>query len=183
MLLAVFLASAALALEEGDVSIEKRGRAYAIHMSFYVPASVYQVRSVLEDYRHPDRLTSTVKDREIIGQQDGLIRVSTELRGCALFFCKTMKLIQDISASQDTIRADVVPDGSDFRSGYLLWSVSGNESGRSHVKFEALMEPDFFVPPLIGGLLIRRALEKQAIETARNLESEAALEATSPVER
>ena len=177
------MASSALALDEGDVSVDKRGRAYVINMSFDVPANVYQVKSVLTDYRNPGRLTSTVSGREIIGQQDGLIRVSTELRGCALIFCKTMKLIQDVRVSHDLIRADVVPQGSDFRSGYLLWSVSGNASGKSHVVLEAVMEPDIFVPPLIGGLLIRHVLERHAIEIARNLEIEAALEPAAPVER
>ena len=76
LLLAVLLASAALALDRSDVSIETQGRAYVIHMAFDVPANVYQVRSVLTDYRNPDRLTSMVRGREIISQQDGLIRVS-----------------------------------------------------------------------------------------------------------
>lgn len=176
VLLAVLLPFPALAPDSRDIHIEKQDRAYVIRMSFDVQANAYQVRSVITDYRNPARLSSTVRGREIISHKAGVTRISTELRGCVVFVCKTMKLVQDVTESADSVRADVVPDGSDFRSGYLLWSIVGEESGRTRIVFEAAMEPDFFVPPLIGGFLIRSALEKQVTEIAQNLASEAALE-------
>lgn len=173
---------AALAADSGDLRIEKQDRAYMIRMSFDVPANAYQVRSVITDYRNPARLSSVVKKREIISQEDGVTRVATEMRGCVVFFCRTMKLVQDVVESDDSVRADIVPDGGDFRSGYLLWSIVGKEDGRSQVVFEAVMEPDFFVPPFIGGFLIRNALKKQVTEIARNLAGEAVLEPRAPRE-
>ncbi len=180
--LAALYTIVALATDGDDLRIEKRDRAYLIRMSFEVPANTYQVRSVITDYRDPARLSSVVRKREIISREGGVVRVATEMRGCALFFCKTMKLVQDVVESEDSVRADVVPDGGDFRSGYLLWLIVGEESGRSRVVFEAVMEPDFFVPPLIGGFLIRSTLEKQVKEIARNLASEAVLEPSAPRE-
>jgi hypothetical protein len=179
VLLALWYPFAALASDSGDVRIEKQDRAYEIRMSFDVQANPYRVRSVITDYRNPARLSSAVREREIISQTGGVTRIGTELRGCVVFFCRTITLVQDVTESDDSVRADVVPDGGDFRSGYLLWSIVGAEGGRSHVVFEAVMEPGFFVPPIIGGFLVRSALEKHVTEIARNLASEAALEASA----
>jgi hypothetical protein len=84
-----------------------------------------------------------------------------------------MMLIHGVTVSANEVRADVVPEGSDFRHGFLRWSIHVIDSEASHVEFEAVMEPDFFVPPLIGGFLVRNALAKQALATAENLVSEA----------
>ena len=178
--LALLLLSPAGALDGDNVSVEKQDRAWIVRATFDVDASADQVRSVLTDFRNPERLNPAVTGREIIRRQPGLVRMSTEFRGCALFFCKTMTLVQDVAVSDASVRADVVPEGSDFRSGYLLWSIDAGRGGRTHVVLQATMEPDFFVPPLIGGLLVRRALKNQVHEIARNLSREAALEPSLP---
>lgn len=173
VVLAMLVAGSALALERDDVRVETADQAYRIQMAFDVPASVEQIKSVLTDYAHPSRLSSAVIAREIVGQRDGVVRVRTEFRDCVLFFCKTMTLIHDVTVSANEVRADVVPDGSDFRHGFLLWSIHEIDSGASHVMFEAVMKPDFFVPPLVGGYFVRKALVKQGLATAENLVSEA----------
>ena len=173
----------AMALDKKDVSVEKEDRSYLIRAAFDVPAGVQQVRSVLTDFTHPSRLTSAVTAREVLRQQDGVVRVQTEFRDCVLFFCKSMTLIHDVAVSANEVRADVVPDGSDFRHGFLRWSITSLGDRGSHVVFEALMEPDFFVPPLIGGLLIRNALRKQVLTTAENLVSEAPRESLTTDEK
>ena len=173
MALAILVASPALALDETDVSIEKEGRAYRIHMAFHVPARVDQIKSVLTDFAHPSRLSAAVTAREVLGEQDGAVRVRTEFRDCVVFFCKTMMLVHDVSVSAIEVRADVVAEGSDFRNGFLRWSINGLGDGNSHVVFDAVMEPEFFVPPLIGSFLVGKALRKQALATAQNLVREA----------
>lgn len=171
--LAILVALPALALDDEDVSIEKVGRAYRIHMAFDVPATVDQIKSVLTDFTHPSRLSPAVTERQVLGHQDGVVRVRTEFRDCVVLFCKTMTLLHDVTVSANEVRADVVAEGSDFRSGFLRWSVNSIGNGNSHVVFGAVMEPDFFVPPLIGGFLVRNALRKQVLTTAENLVKEA----------
>lgn len=172
--------SAALALDRNDISIEKQDRAYVIHTAFDVPASVYQIMSVITDYRNPQRLNQNVTDRDIISERHGITRMITEFRGCALFFCRTMVLIQDVKASGASVRADVVPGDSDFRSGLVLWSIADTGRGESHVVLEVVMEPNFFLPPFIGELLVRRAIRKQIVQIAQSLVREAALEPPAP---
>ena len=176
LLLALVGVSRAMALDIDDVHITKQGRAYQVQMTFGVAAPVNQVMAVLTDYGFPDRLNPKVTKKEVIGRQRGITRVRTEIRSCVFIFCKDVGLTQDVTVVADTIQADIVPDESDFRSGYFRWSVSSSDNGGSHIAFEAVMEPDFFIPPLIGGFIVRKRLRQEILATAKNLETEATRE-------
>jgi hypothetical protein len=176
LLLALVGVSRAMALDIDDVHITKQGRAYQVQMTFGVAAPVNQVMAVLTDYGFPDRLNPKVTKKEVISRQRGITRVRTEIRSCVFIFCKDVGLTQDVTVVADTIQADIVPDESDFRSGYFRWSVSSSDNGGSHIAFEAVMEPDFFIPPLIGGFIVRKRLRQEILATAKNLETEATRE-------
>ncbi len=176
LLLALVGVSRAMALDIDDVHITKQGRAYQVQMTFGVAAPVNQVMAVLTDYGFPDRLNPKVTKKEVISRQRGITRVRTEIRSCVFIFCKDVGLTQDVTVVADTIQADIVPDESDFRSGYFRWSVSSSDNGGSHIAFEAVMEPDFFIPPLIGGFIVRKSLRQEILATAKNLETEATRE-------
>ena len=173
LLAAMLVASQAMALDKDDVDIREEDGVYSIRTAFDVPATVGQIKSVLTDFAHPSRLSPAVTAREVLGRQDDVIRVRTEFRDCVVFFCKTMLLLHDVTATTNEVRADVVPGESDFRHGFLRWSIDDAGAAGSHVVFEAVMEPDFFVPPIIGGFLVRNALRKQVLTTAENLVNEA----------
>ena len=163
-----------MALDLDDVLITVQGRVYSAQLTFDVAASVDQVTAVLTDYQHPDRLTPDVTKREIVSQQSGITRVRTEIHSCAVLICRDLTLTQDVTVVAGTIQADTIPEESDFRSGYVLWMVTSSDNGGSHIQFESVVEPKFFIPPLIGRYLIRKRLQQQIFATAENLEREAA---------
>jgi hypothetical protein len=165
-----------MALDIHDLHIAKQGRAYQVQMTFSVAASVGQVIAVLTDYGFPDRLDPDVTRREVISRDGEITRVRTEARGCVFIFCKDIAFTLDVTVVEGDIRADIVPDESDFRSGYFQWSVSSSASGDSYIVFESVMEPDFYIPPLIGGVLVRKMLRQKVMTTVENLESEATRE-------
>ncbi len=173
LLLALVGVTCAMAMDIDDLRITKQRRAYQVQITFDVAAPVNQVMAVLTDYRYPDRLNPEVTKREVIRRQRGITRVRTEIRSCVFFYCKDLVLTQDVTVVADTIQANIVPDESDFRFGYLRWLVSSSDNGGSHIGFEAVMEPDFFIPPLIGGFFIRKRLRQEILATAENLETEA----------
>ncbi len=174
LLLASVGASYSMALELDDVHISRKGRVYRAQLTFDVTASVDQVASVLTDYEHPNRLTPDVTRREIVGRRSGVTRVRTEIHSCAVLICRDLTLTQDVTVVAGTIQADTIPEESDFRSGYVLWMVTSSDSGGSHIQFESVVEPKFFIPPLIGRYLIRKRLQQQIFATAENLQREAA---------
>ncbi len=177
LLLASVGVSYSMAVEIDDVHITRKGRVYRAQLTFDVTASVDQVASVLTDYEHPNRLTPDVTGREIVSRRSGVTRVRTEIHSCVVFFCKDLTLTQDVTVVAGAIKADIVPEESDFRSGYFLWSITSDDRGGSHIQYESVIEPDFFIPPLIGGYFMRKRFQQQIFATAENLEREAAREA------
>lgn len=158
-----------MALDVDALRIHKQDHAYEIHMTFEVAAPVERVIANLTDFEHLDRLNPSVTKREIISRQNGITRVGTQFRSCVLFYCRDLTLTQDVTIAANMIRADIVPDGSDFQSGYMRWLVSSGDDGVSHIDFKAVVEPNFFIPPLIGGFFVRKALREQLLATAGNL--------------
>ena len=176
LLLALVGVSSVMALDIDDLHITKKGRTYKVQITFEVAGPVDRVMAVLTDYRYPDRLNPEVTKREVLSRQKEITRVRTEFNSCVFVFCKDVVLTQDVTVVAGTIEANIVPDESDFRSGYLRWLVSSSDNGGSHIDFEAVMEPDFFIPPLIGGFFVRKRLREEILATAENLETEAARE-------
>lgn len=168
--------SLAIALNIDDIHVAENGRAYEIQMTFDVIASADQVMAVLTDYGFPDRLDPEVTKRDVVSQHGAITRVRTEIRACVFLFCKDIALTQDVTVIAGTIQADIVPGESDFQTGYLRWSVSSSDTGGARISFMAIMEPDFFIPPVIGGFFARRKLRQKILATAENLEAEAARE-------
>lgn len=169
------VAGQAAALDIERLDIEKNGRAYDITMTFTIAASADDVIFVLTDYSNPERLNPDVKKQSIIHVRDGVTRVLTEVRSCLFLFCRNITMIQDVKVDNTTIQADIVPELSDFRSGTMRWSVMSGPDTMSTVVYTATMEPDVFIPPLIGRALIRNMLENEVLGAATRLETETAL--------
>jgi hypothetical protein len=83
-------------------------------------------------------------------------------------------LTQDVTVAAGAIQADIVPEESDFLSGYVRWLVTSSASGGSRIQYESVIEPDFFIPPVIGQFFVRKRLQQQIFATAENLAREAA---------
>lgn len=169
--------AAALEIEQFD--IQREGRVYQVRLLFVVAAPAHDIVAVLTDFADPGRLNPDVKRREVLSQHGGVTRVLTEARSCLFLFCRNITMIQDVSVAGDTITAVIVPDGSDFHSGSMRWTVTGIDATTSRVDYASTMEPDVFIPPLFGRAMVRRMLEREVLNSAENLEAEATLQ-TAP---
>lgn len=172
----LLIADHAVALDIEQLEIEKDGRSYDIMMTFTIAASPGEVIAVLTDYDNPDRLNPDVKKQEVIGVFDGASRVLTDVRSCLFLFCRNITMVQDVSVDGTTIQADIVPGLSNFRSGSMRWSVTQRPDSMSTVVYTATMEPDVFIPPLIGRALIRNMLENEVRGAAARLEAKTSLQ-------
>jgi hypothetical protein len=65
--------------------------------------------------------------------------------------------------------AKLVRQDSDLRSGNARWQLS-DAKGKTHLLFEARLEPDFWIPPLIGPLVVKHMLYTEAVDTVNTLE-------------
>jgi Polyketide cyclase / dehydrase and lipid transport len=159
----------ATAVETLEVSRE--GDVYYVTMIFSINAPVSEVRPMLTDYASLAALNPAIVESEVLAPPSrGITRVQTRLRDCIWFLCADIERVDDVTeARADGLNAAVVPALSDMASGhtYVRFEPTGEVT---RIVFKADMEPRFWVPPLIGPLLIERRVSVQLSHTVANLE-------------
>ena len=69
------------------------------------------------------------------------------------------------------IHTTVVPALSDFRAGSSDWWLTAPAPGQTRIRFDYRIQPDFWIPPLLGTLLIKSLLRREAQRTIDTLEA------------
>ena len=151
---------------------------------FYIKASVVlhapaeYVHGVLTDYVHIYRLNPSIIESEVLASADNNIaRIRTKVIGCVSFYCEEIERVEDVRilASGD-IQAKIVPESSQFKSGVTLWQIRSMGKD-SRLTYYAEMEPDFFIPPIIGNAIVKAKLRDEIMTSFRRLEKIASIQA------
>lgn len=160
-------------VENVEVSYE-RGE-YRVTITAILAAPIGRVHAVLTDYPHWPEINDLIKESVVeSGEDPDRQLVRTVTGGCVAFFCKRFVQVQWMRAeAPERIMADVLPERSDLRHGWARTRLTEVE-GHTHFHYEMALAPRFWVPPLIGPLMIQHKLRRQAIETAENVERIAA---------
>lgn len=128
------------------------------------PATAFRAATDYE--RLPDFNPSIVRSKRLAGD-----RLRSDLRLCVAFYCKTIRQVMAYSEhAPDRIDMQVVPGAGDLKSGEAAWRFAPAGEGGTRLVFDAEIEPDFWVLPLIGPYLIARELRAQARTTADSIE-------------
>ena len=151
---------------------------------FYIKASVVlhapakYVHGVLTDYVHIYRLNPSIIESEVLASADNNVaRIRTKVIGCVSFYCEEIERVEDVRilASGD-IQAKIVPESSQFKSGVTLWQIR-SMGDVSRLTYYAEMEPDFFIPPVIGNAIVKAKLRDEIMTSFRRLEKIASIQA------
>ncbi len=167
---------AALAVEIRSVDVSHDDARYRVSMRVALDAPADATYSVFTDLPRLRLVNPAVRDVKVLGQPSpDTRRVYTELRACVSLYCRRLKQVQDMQFESRApggggkVRAQVIAERSDFRFGNATWDFR-DCGGRTCLDFDAELEPNFWVPPLIGPWLIKRKLQEEAIQTSQGLE-------------
>ncbi len=132
------------------------------------------VWNTLTDYPNLHRLSESVlQSLELPRDGAGGHLVYTLSHVCVWIFCKDLEHLQRVSeAGSGLLEADSVPEGSDFTYGHTRWVLTP-EAGGTRFELTIRLEPDFWVPPLLGPFLIQSGLRSTALDALQGLEREA----------
>jgi hypothetical protein len=177
----LLLSPTVLAAEVRRVEVTYHRGEYHVEIDAVLNAPAAAVYAVLTDYGRWAEINDLIKEsvvEEDAGPTTKLVRTVSE--GCVLRFCRRVEQVQWMrTAPQWRITAEVLPERSDLRSGWARTRLI-EHSGQTFFHYEMALVPDFWVPPLIGPMIVRRKLRQQAIETAASVEAAASLAATVP---
>lgn len=172
-LLAVLPAAAEAA--SATLAVEHERGEYRVILAAEIAAPRAQVWRVITDYPHLSRLSSVIRESRVVEcDGDGII-VDTVTRACHGPFCRTLRHRQRLlETPPGSIVAETIGEASDFSSGTVRWHLADSGDGGTVLHYDMRIRPAFFVPPLIGPGMIRRALERETRELIDGIEREAA---------
>lgn len=160
------------AVEAAEVT-HKAGR-YSLDLTMRIDSDPQAVHDLVTDYERLERISDTIIESSLLdtSESEGPRR-RLVMRLCILFFCFTSTMVEDVVEKTDgtvgTIVTTIVPAQSDYRYGQSEWSITAAEPG-TRIYYRTTLEPDFWIPPLIGTWLMKKKMRSEAKRTILNLE-------------
>lgn len=164
-----------------SVTVDHKRKRYSIEMHARMDTSAERAYAVFTDYARLAEINDAITSVKLIeGADTGRQRIHTQVRVCVVGICRMFDQVQDMQKTPpENLQADVVPELSNLSYGKASWRI-WDEDGRARLHFRAEVEPDFWIPPLVGPWLIKRKLESEAEQTANGIERLANTPDTAP---
>ena len=154
------------------LDVSRDGDIYQIQALVYLAAPPQAVFAVLTDYQHFTRISASIIESRRVQQLDADdALVYTDTRFCALFFCRHVKEMQKVSETPPAdIVSTVLPEQSDnVKSGSASLHMEAEGQG-TLLHWQIRLQPGFWVPPLLGPLLVERSLKTEGRRSADGVE-------------
>ena len=155
-----------------SLDVSREGDSYRIQALVYLAAPPSAVYAVLTDYEHLTRISGSIVESRRVQQLDADdALVYTDTRFCALFFCRHVKEMQKVTQiPPGDIVSTVLPEQSDnVASGSASLHMEAEGPG-TLLHWQIRLQPGFWVPPLIGPLLVERSLRAEGHRSAAGVE-------------
>ena len=154
-----------------EIEIMEQNGAYQIKVVAVIDAPASHVRDALTDYMHIYRLNPSIIESDVVKRHhDGSVSVRTRVIGCAAYFCEELERVERVRLlPSGDIHAEIIPELSQFKSGQTLWRIK-SVGHHCEVSYLADMEPDIYIPPVVGKFLIKKSIKEEMKISFTNLE-------------
>ena len=169
--LAVSALAAAATMDRLDVS--RRSGRYSLVADARLeatPESVYAVLTDFDDNRYARISRAYKESRYLPPASDGTPLVYTRMEGCLLWHCLTLERTERLETEQPYwIKSSALPEGSNFKHSTSEWKLEREGDG-TKMTYLLEMEPDFFVPPIVGPWYLKRTLSQGGLRAVTRIE-------------
>lgn len=168
----MLLSYAAHSAELREVSIDREVDRYTFESTTWFDASPSDLYKVLIDYDQFEKFTTAfVETYNREPDEEGRPRYYTRMEGCVLLFCKTFVRSGHLVLKPETeIVAVADPAKSNFKLSKERWELEEEGEG-TLLRYHFEMIPDFWVPPVIGPFVIKRALRSGGTDAVDRIEA------------
>jgi hypothetical protein len=163
--------AAAATIDDLDVT-KQRGR-YELEAYARLDATPQSIFAVLTDFDDNAyaRISRAYKEsRYLEPAPDGTPLVYTRMEGCLLWHCMTLERTERLETEEPRwIKSTALPDGSNFKHATSEWMLEPDGDG-TRMTYRIELEPDFFVPPVIGPWYLKRTLSQGGLRAVTRIE-------------
>ncbi|MDX2505039.1 MAG: SRPBCC family protein [Gammaproteobacteria bacterium] len=167
----IYAPSSLHAKQVPEIEIIEQGGIYQIKMVAVIDAPASDVRHVLTDFQHIYRLNPSIIESDVVKRHDdGSVSVRMRIIGCVAYFCEEIDRVERVRVlPSGDLHAEIIPELSQFKSGQTLWRIK-SLGDQCEVSYIADMEPDIFIPPVVGKFLIKKSIREEMKISFANLE-------------
>jgi hypothetical protein len=148
---------------------------YRLLASAHLDATPESIYTVLTDYGDNgfSRISGAYKESGFLAPDtDGTPIVFTRMEGCLLRHCMTFNRVERLETEEPFhIRSVTLPMQSNFKYATSDWRLDRDGAGGTNLKYELEMEPDFWIPPLIGPWYLKRTLAQGGARAVTRIEA------------
>jgi hypothetical protein len=172
---AALLAASALAAAAtiDALDVVRRHGVYSLEANVRLDATPESIYAVLTDFDENaySRISRVYKEsRYLEPAADGTPIVYTRMEGCALWHCMTLERTERLTTDAPRyIKSVALPEGSNFKHAMSEWLLERDGDG-TRMRYRLEMEPDFFVPPIIGPWYFKRTLSQGGLRAVGRIE-------------
>jgi hypothetical protein len=168
----LLLSASALSADLLDVTVEKDQNRYRLTSETRFDAKLEDLYRVLTDYDLFTQVSSVfVEARNEEPGENGKPRYFTRMEGCMLLFCKSFVRVGELTLLPNAeIVALADPEKSDFKYSREQWILRQDGDGVLLV-YDFELEPDFWVPPVIGPYIMKRVLKRGGTDAVDRIEA------------
>lgn len=172
----ILFCSASIADDLEELSVTEADGTYNIRIVSILDAHSDNVHSVITDYINSDRISPTIFEVDILPtESDDVVRVRNLSRHSVGPINVNIDWVGDIvDTGHGQIYVTTIPELSDFKSGFATWEILP-QGEKTRLLYESNLKPDFFIPPVIGGYIMKCYIEKNTLATIKRIEYQASM--------
>lgn len=158
-------------LEFTEAEVTEEDGVFRIKVSAIIESPPDYIRYILADSAHIYRLSPSIIESEVLPSSTADEKqVRTKLLCCTSLFCREVERVDIVRMLKSgDFEAEIIPALSEFKSGKASWKITPMDDA-SHVVYEAYLEPDFFIPPVVGTHLVKQHLLEEFTTTFIRIE-------------
>jgi len=167
------LGAAALAATIDGLDVTKQRGLYSLEANAKLDATPESIYAVLTDFdgNAYSRISRAYKEsRYLDPADDGTPIVYTRMEGCLLWHCMTLERTERLETQAPRwIKSTALPESSNFKHAISEWVLEPDGDG-TMMSYKVELEPDFFVPPVIGPWYLKRTLSQGGLRAVTRIE-------------
>ena len=153
-------------------SIEYKDKRFLYSFEAQINARHDRVLDKLHNFEQWDRLNGNISKSKVLETLPGnKIKRLLTLTQCIFTFCFNLKFVEIVTLSKDRLEMNIVAGEGNFSAGRAIWETVSEGTYKTLIRVNATLSPDFWIPPVVGPLVLEKVFLKQIKKTIETIET------------
>ena len=153
-------------------SIEYKDKRFLYSFEAQINARHDRVLDKLHNFEQWDRLNDNISKSKVLETlpRNKIKRLLT-LTQCIFTFCFNLKFVEIVTLSKDRLEMNIVAGEGNFSAGRAIWETVSEGTYKTLIRVNATLSPDFWIPPVVGPIVLEKVFLKQIKKTIETIET------------